>query len=203
MGTGVTTTDTEHGPLDPDLGDPDLGAPPHDLRTDGSDGVAGADDHPLGSAPATSAGRRPVARRRPAADLDRATVRRVLTRYAEVVSLTAADLRLTANLLGCDTEPDAIAEASLTGAGASATSALRDLAQITSSETDMDALIVTIELGADRVRSVNALLAAVQDRPPRRLQTSEAKAARQLVVAARLLPPESLHRATQLAALLA
>jgi hypothetical protein len=199
MGAGVTATaaqlDDTHGvdhadlPADdPGAGEPDLSSPEPPAEASRA-GSAGPSRSRSSSRPASG-------------NLDRVTVRRVLARHAEVAALPETDLRLAGTVLGTDPDVNEVTEASLLGAGAQTVTALRDLDLVTTAGSDMDALIAVIELGSERVRAVNALVAAIADRQPLRLHTAEAKAARQLVVVARGLSEQALRRAAVVTSLL-
>ncbi|WP_344808318.1 hypothetical protein [Microlunatus ginsengisoli] len=194
------TTQTIDPPLVPGT-DPAAGAADPGTRTARSVGRRDP-AHTLPGPPDPTPRDRP-AHRRPAREaLDRATVRRVLDRFATFAALPGDDLRLAGQLLGTAADPAAVTEASLAGAGDTARG-LRDLQAITGADSDMDALLTAVEIGPERVRAVNALAAAAAGRNPVRLRPSHTKAARQVVLAVRAVDQAVLDRLRALGELIA
>lgn len=167
----------------------------------GPDRHDGADVQPA-EAPARPRPSRARSRRPGGVELDRATVRRVLERHAAVGALPRPDLELMAGLLGVETDAESVTVSSLVGGKAGTATALQDLRDLADAGSDMDALLEAIELGPERVRALNALVAAVTGGTPVRLHASHAKAARQVVVAVRGLDAKVRSRIAGLAPLL-
>ena len=195
--------DGNRTPTQPDRPDDDA-RPPDDAGPDDT----GPDDlGPDAAGSPTEAGSpsrpsRSRSRRAGAAELDRAAVRRVLERQAAVRSLAGSDLELVAGLLGVEAAVDAVTESSLVGGKAATATALRDLDQLAGSGSDMDALLAAIEMGPERIRALNTLVATLCGTTPTRLHASHAKAARQVVVAVRRLPEDVRGRVSGLTPLL-